>query len=51
MPRNAIAAEAADFVLPPDKTAKELQEIARTPQIVRIEMESREEMAVNKPLP
>ncbi len=31
MPRNAIAAEAADFVLPPDEIAKELQEIARNP--------------------
>ena len=31
MPQSAISAEAADFVLPPDKIAEELQKIATEP--------------------
>ena len=43
MPQSAISAEAADFVLTPDKIAAELQKIAMNPQLARSEIASREE--------
>ena len=38
MPQSAITAEAVDFVLSPDKIAKELAKIAKNPQLVRSEI-------------
>ena len=38
MPQSAISAEAADFVLTPDKIAAELQKIAMNPQLARSEI-------------
>ena len=43
MPQNAISAEAADFVLSPDKIAIELQKIAVNPQLARSEIAAKEE--------
>ena len=43
MPQSAISAEAADFVLSPDKIAQELQKIAKNPQLARSEIAAREE--------
>ncbi len=43
MPQSAISAEAADFVLTPDKIAAELKKIAMNPQLARSEIASREE--------
>ena len=43
MPQSAISAEAADFVLSPDKIAIELQKIAMNPQLARSEIAAREE--------
>jgi len=42
MPYSAISAEAVDFVLSPDKIAKELTKIAKNPQLVRAEIVSQE---------
>ena len=42
MPKNAISAETVDFVLPPEKIAHELAEIAKHPEINRQKMESTE---------
>jgi two-component system, chemotaxis family, CheB/CheR fusion protein len=42
MPKNAIAAETVDFVLPPEKIAHELAEIAKHPEIARRKMENTE---------
>jgi two-component system, chemotaxis family, CheB/CheR fusion protein len=42
MPQSAISAEAVDFVLSPDRIAKELSKIAKHPQLVRAEMETQE---------
>jgi two-component system CheB/CheR fusion protein len=39
MPKNAISAETVDFVLPPEKIARELAEIAKHPEIIRKKME------------
>ncbi len=44
MPRSAILAEAADFVLPPDEIAMELRKIAKNPQIARTEIDTKEEV-------
>ncbi len=44
MPQSAISAEAADFILTPDKIAAELQKIAMNPQIARSEIASKEEV-------
>ena len=38
MPQSAISAEAVDFILSPDKIAKELSKIAKNPQLVRAEI-------------
>jgi two-component system CheB/CheR fusion protein len=38
MPQSAIAAEAAYFILPPDKIGKELARIAKHPQLIRAEI-------------
>ena len=43
MPQSAISAEAADFVLPPDKIAMELSKIAKNPQLARSEIAAKEE--------
>ncbi len=43
MPQSAISAEAADFILPPDKIAQELQKIVVNPQLARNEIVAREE--------
>ena len=43
MPQNAISAEAADFILTPEKIAAELQKIAMNPQLARSEIASKEE--------
>ena len=43
MPQSAISAEAADFVLTPDKIAAELQKIAINPQLARSEIALKEE--------
>ena len=51
MPQNAISADAADFVLAPDKIAQELQKIARNPQLARTEIETREEISAEKSKP
>jgi two-component system CheB/CheR fusion protein len=51
MPQNAISAEAADFVLPPDKIALELQKIATNPQLARSEIAAREETGARKAKP
>jgi two-component system CheB/CheR fusion protein len=45
MPKNAISAETVDFVLPPEKIADELSEIAKHPEIIRQKMESPEVQA------
>ena len=42
MPKNAIAAEVPDFVLPPQQIAKELLRIAKFPQLSRSEIKIRE---------
>jgi two-component system CheB/CheR fusion protein len=42
MPQSAISAESVDFVLSPDKIARELSKIAKDPQLVRAEMETQE---------
>ena len=51
MPQSAISAEAADFVLTPDKIAAELQKIAMNPQLARTEIASREEGVTKKGKP
>lgn len=38
MPQSAIAAEAAYFIMPPEKIGKELVRIAKHPQIIRAEI-------------
>ena len=43
MPQSAIAAEAADFILSPEKIATELQKIALHPKLSRSEIAAREE--------
>jgi two-component system CheB/CheR fusion protein len=43
MPQSAISAEAADFVLSPDKIALELQKIAKNPQLERSIIAARKE--------
>ncbi len=43
MPQSAISAEAADFILTPDKIALELKKIALNPQLARSEIASRDE--------
>ena len=40
MPQSAISAEAVDFILSPDKIAKELSKIAKNPHLVRSEIVS-----------
>jgi two-component system CheB/CheR fusion protein len=42
MPKNAISAETVDFVLPPEKIAHELAEIAKHPEINRQKTETTE---------
>ena len=49
MPLSAISADAADFVLPPDKIAEKLPIIAKNPQLVHIEIESKEEGKTKEP--
>ena len=48
MPQSAISAEAADFVLPPDKMAQELQKIAKNPQLARSEIAAKEETGLKE---
>ncbi len=43
MPQSAISAEAADFILTPDKIAIELQKISMNPQHARSEIAARDE--------
>jgi two-component system, chemotaxis family, CheB/CheR fusion protein len=45
MPKNAISEETVDFVLPPEKIAHELTEIAKHPEIIHQKMESPEVQA------
>ncbi len=45
MPKNAISAETVDFVLPPEKIAEELGEIAKHPEIIRQKIETTEPQA------
>ncbi len=42
MPQSAILAEVVDFILSPDKIAKELSKIAKNPHLVRSEIISQE---------
>ncbi len=42
MPQSAISADAADFVLPPDKIAEKLPIISKNPQLVLTEIEAKE---------
>ncbi|MGO8806744.1 MAG: PAS domain S-box protein, partial [Candidatus Bathyarchaeia archaeon] len=42
MPQSAISAEVVDFILTPDKIAKELSKIAKNPHLVRSEIISQE---------
>ncbi len=42
MPQSAISADSVDFVLSPDRIAKELSKIAKNPQLVRAKMETHE---------
>ena len=51
MPQSAISAEAADFVLPPDKIAQELQKIAKNPQLAHSEIAAREETGAKEITP
>jgi two-component system CheB/CheR fusion protein len=44
MPQSAISADAADFVLPPEKIAEKLPAIAKNPQLVYSELEAKEGM-------
>src|SRR5208283_2863142 len=46
MPKNAIAAEAPDFVLSPEKIAKELVRIAKSPQLIRSKTKAPEQEKV-----
>ena len=39
MPKSAISADAADFVIPPDKIAMELKKIAKNPQLAHTALE------------
>ena len=43
MPQSAISADAADFVLSPDKIAEKLPIIAKNPQVAHTEIEEKEE--------
>jgi two-component system CheB/CheR fusion protein len=51
MPQSAISADAADFVLNPDKIAQEVQKIAKNPQLVRNEIESKEGITAKETVP
>ena len=51
MPQSAISAEAADFVLSPDKIALELQKIAMNPQLAHSEIAAREETGTKEVIP
>ncbi len=42
MPQSAISTETVDFVLFPEKIAKELSKIAKNPQLVRAEIDAQE---------
>ena len=46
MPKNAIAAEAPDFVLSPEQIAKELVRIAKSPQLIHSETKEPEQEKV-----
>ena len=48
MPQSAISAEAADFILSPEKIAQELQKIAKNPQLARSEIAAKEETGLTK---
>ncbi len=48
MPQSAISAETVDFVLSPDKIAKELSKIAKNPQLVRAEIDAQEPQIVKE---
>ena len=48
MPQNAISVDAADFVLTPDEIARELQGIAKNPQLAHKSLEAKEEAAAKK---
>ena len=51
MPQSAISAEAADFVVSPDKIAIELQKIAMNPRIARSEIAAKEETGLREAKP
>ncbi len=51
MPQSAISAEAADFILTPEKIAAELQKISMNPQLARSEIASKEERATKEGKP
>src|SRR4030042_1038825 len=40
MPQSAISAESVDFVLSPERMARELSKIAKNPQLVRVEIKA-----------
>ena len=48
MPQSAISAEAVDFVLSPEKIAKEISRIAKHPPLVRAEMVTQEPQATKE---
>jgi two-component system CheB/CheR fusion protein len=48
MPKSAISADVADFVLSPKEIAYKLQKIAKNPQIARTEMMTKEETTAKK---
>jgi two-component system CheB/CheR fusion protein len=50
MPQSVISADAADFVLPPEKIAEKLPIIAKNPQMVHIEIESKVEKGTKRSL-
>jgi PAS domain S-box-containing protein len=47
MPQSAISSEVVDFILPPDKIAKELSKIAKNPHLVRAEISAQESKPQN----
>ena len=50
MPKNAIAAQAPDFMLSPEKIAKELVRIAKSPQLIRSETKATDQEKVETDL-
>jgi PAS domain S-box-containing protein len=48
MPQSAISAESVDFILSPDRIAKELSKIAKNPHVAREQIEAQEPQVKNE---